>query len=103
MCSGVIWGLSGVILECRITVVCYKTLCQILNRLNASVASKGLQNVLSPPRPRPPPRPPSPQPGHPWRRCRLTLLPRVEPLFEQLEESSCFVAIQNSIGQLEQD
>ena len=98
MWSGVIWGRSGVILECRITV-CYKTFCQILNRLNASVVSKPLQNTLSPPRLCPP----SPQPRHPWRSCRPTLLPGVEPLFEQLEESCCFVAIQNNIGQLEQD
>ena len=45
--SGMIWGRFGVILvilECRLTV-CYKTICQIRLRLNASVVSKRLQNV----------------------------------------------------------
>ena len=46
---GVFWGRSGVILvilECSITV-CYKTFCQIRNRLNALVVSKGLQNFCN--------------------------------------------------------
>ena len=42
--SGVIWGRSGVILECRITV-CYKMFCQICKRVVACRALPVLQNV----------------------------------------------------------
>ena len=56
--SGVIWSdlrtlwsyfSNFRILVCRITV-CYKTFCQIRERLNASAVFKQLQNVLSPKR-----------------------------------------------------